>query len=123
MTGIYVDNAETSALEAPHVFNGGMAGQEPTLCEVTGIEAYKNIVLAFDNSNIVDSNTDSAGKNKQLQAIITFTFERPVSIKDNLAVPAKTTETLYLISGQQTKSAAAGKVFIQNGKKYLAPKQ
>ena len=72
LTGISVDGGE-SVLAENVVFPGGTAGQTPATASASGFEAKESIVLSFDNSNI-DGN-DSKGKNKQIMAKITVTYE------------------------------------------------
>lgn len=119
MTGIFIDDAETSILTSPVVFPGGTAGQSAVSSTTDGFRAEKSIVLTFDNSNIVTGEEDSAGKNKQLFAKITFTYER---IADGI----KTVETLttdgngtwYNLNGQRVMTPQRG-VFVTNGKKVV----
>lgn len=75
MTGVYVDDSQTNKIASGVVFP---SGTEPThvSANVTGFEASRIIVLTFDNSNIVSSEEDSAGKNKQLFAKIVLTYKK-----------------------------------------------
>lgn len=73
-TSVTVDGTEH--LMSPHVFNVG-SGNVSTL-NVQNIEAKKEIVFSFDNSNI--SSTGEAGKkNKQVMAIITISYKTSAS--------------------------------------------
>ena len=76
MTGLYIDGSETSQMASALVFPGGTAGQSPVEQTYDGFRAGQQIVLTFDNSNIVSSDVDSAGKNKQLYLKVTFTYEK-----------------------------------------------
>lgn len=76
MTGVYTDDSETSLISERVTFKGGNAGQSPTTANITDFEATKKITLSFDNSNIVTSDIDTSGKNKQIYAKITFTWKK-----------------------------------------------
>ncbi len=119
MTGIFIDGATTSVLASPVVFPGGTAGQSAVQSTTSGFRAYKNIVLAFDNSNIVTGEEDSAGKNKQLFAKITFTYEQDATgIKTVETMLIDTKGNLYNLSGQRVGDDYHG-IVIKNGRKYV----
>lgn len=108
MTGVTVDGA---ALEnASVVFPGGTAGQNPVTKAFTNLNAQQKIVLAFDNSNIVTSEEDSNGKNKQLFLAVTFTYEKVTGVK---GVAESASETV------KVKVIRDGKLYIiKDGKQY-----
>ena len=118
MTGIYTDGSETPLADSEAVFPGGTAGQTPTVKSVKDFSAYKSVVLAFDNSLITTSDVDSAGKNKQIMAKITFTYtiNTGVSNIENNTIPE---ERLYNILGQSVSKPVKGEVYITNGKKFI----
>lgn len=119
MTGVYIDNAETSLLDNIFTFPGGTAGSAPVSKSITGFEAVDNIKLTFDNSNIVSSDVDSAGKNKQIFALVTFTYKLSTGIEQTVTV-AVSDGKMYNLQGQQISSPHAGQIYIQNGKKIIA---
>ena len=119
LTGINVDGSETSVLASPVTLPGGTAGQTPATAEAKGFEAKQKVVFAFDNSKIVDKDTDSNGKNKQIFAKITVTFKEGTTgistVKNetiNLNAPA------YNLAGQKVAEGYKG-VVIQNGRKVV----
>lgn len=121
MTDIVVDGT-TSLLSSPFTFPGGTAGSSPVECYKDGFRALQNIVLKFDNSNIVSSDVDPAGKNKQLYAMVTFTYEK---INTDGIENVQVTETLltdgekwYNLNGQRVSSPVKG-IYIKNGKKII----
>jgi rhamnogalacturonan endolyase len=119
MTGIFIDGSETSVLTSPVVFPGGTAGQNPVTSTTDGFRALQNIVLAFDNSKIVTSEEDSAGKNKQIFVKVTFTYEQVADgIKTVHTVIIDSTGAWYDLRGQRVDKPQHG-VFIHNGKKVI----
>ena len=119
MTGIFIDDAATSVLAAPVVFPGGTAGQSAVQSSTSGFRALKKIVLVFDNSNIVTGEEDPAGKNKQLFAKITFTYEQDATgIKNVETMLMDTKGNLYNLSGQRVGENYHG-IVIKNGRKYV----
>lgn len=121
LTGIYIDGAETSVLTSNVSFPGGTAGQSAVTAEASGFRAENKIVLTFDNSNIVTSEEDSAGKNKQIFAKVTFTYEKVVDGIKNVyteTVVLDGSQPIYNLGGMKVKNADHG-VFIVNGKKVV----
>ncbi len=121
LTGIYIDGDESSVLEDEVVFPGGTAGQTSVKAAAEGFEAEDQIVLTFDNSNIVSSDEDSAGKNKQLMAKITFTYKVvATSISDvEIEQPAgEGTGVIYQLNGTKATPNSRG-ILIQDGRKFL----
>lgn len=116
LTGIYADGAAESALSKTIKLPGGTAGQSAVSVSVKGLEASNSLVLTFDNSNIVDSATDSAGKNKQIMANITFTYKK-VDATD-IATPAiiVSDDSYYTLQGIKVSHPSRG-IYIKNGKK------
>lgn len=79
MTGVYIDGATTSVLDATVTFPGGTAGQTPVSKKIEDFEATQNIVLTFDNSKIDSS--DTAGKNAQIYAVITLYYKTSTGVE------------------------------------------
>lgn len=119
MTGVYVDNSESSLISTPFTFPGGTAGTDPVTTSLGGFEAVNNIKLTFDNTNIVSSDVDSAGKNKQLYASVKFTYKLSTGIEKTETVIIADGK-MYNLQGQQISSPEAGQIYIQNGKKIIA---
>ena len=123
LTAVNIDGSESSVLKSTVTLPGGTAGQEPAITNLSGFEAKNNIVLTFDNSLITTSDVDSAGKNKQMFAKITFTYANAI----DTAIGQTETETpaalsspaLYNIQGQRIASPLRRGVYIMNGKKYV----
>jgi rhamnogalacturonan endolyase len=120
MTGVYVDGSETNEIASSVVFPGGTAGQTPVSANVTGFEASKNIVLTFDNSNIVSSEEDSAGKNKQLFAKITLTYKKADATgMSSIQTKGNTVkEQWYDLQGRPANINSKG-IQVKNGKKII----
>lgn len=122
LTGIYIDGSAESVLAQSVVFPGGTKGQTPVTAHADGFAAKQKIVLAFDNSLITTSEVDTNGKNKQIFAKVTFTYEMTSS--DGI----KTVETqtvvvdtrMFNLSGQEVVSPVKGQIYIQNGHKHIA---
>ena len=72
LTSIKFD--DTECLSSQVTLPGGTAGQTPTTASATG-SATTSVVCAFDNSNIVTKEEDANGKNTQIFANITITYE------------------------------------------------
>lgn len=120
LTGVYVDGAENSVLASQVTLPGGIAGQSPVTIDVRDIAATKSIKLVFDNSNITTSDVDSKGKNKQIMARITFTYEQ---ITDGIKVVRTAVVKdgkIYNLMGQQIENVVSGQIYICNGKKFVA---
>jgi len=119
MTGVYVDSSETSAIASSVTFPGGTAGQTPASCEITNITAAQQIKLVFDNSNIVSSDVDSKGKNKQLMLKVIFTYAKSSGIRQSEAVaPLATSSVCYDLCGRRATSTDRG-IIVSNGRKYV----
>ena len=122
LTGVYVDGSESSAITGSRTLPGGTAGQSPATIEVDGISAEKTIKLTFDNSNITTSDVDSKGKNKQIFARVTFTYEKiatGISGIEQYDAPENNGK-IYTLSGQQVITTHPGQLYICNGKKFIA---
>lgn len=120
MTGVFIDDSESSILDEKVKFPGGTAGQNAVTKTVEGFTAAKNIKLAFDNSNITTSDVDSKGKNKQLLANITFKYKKQttgVETVEKVNVMLKDGK-IYTIDGRQTNKMSKGSIFVRNGKKF-----
>ena len=119
MTGIYIDGSANSVLTSPVVFPGGTAGQTAVQSTTTGFRAQEKIVLTFDNSNIVSGDVDSAGKNKQLFAKITFTYEKvETGVKYVQTVTLDGSSDIYNLNGQKVSQPERG-IYIKDGKKIV----
>ena len=121
LTAVNIDGSESSVLKSTVTLPGGTAGQEPAITNLSGFEAKNNIVLTFDNSLITTSDVDSAGKNKQMFAKITFTYAIDTAIgQTETETPAAlSSPALYNIQGQRIASPLRRGVYIMNGKKYV----
>ena len=119
MTGVYVDGSTNSEIASSVVFPGGTAGQNPVSANVTGFEASKNIVLKFDNSNIVSSEEDSAGKNKQLFAKIVLTYKKAdASGISSVKTWQETSGQTFDLQGRRVERMSRG-IYIKEGRKVL----
>ena len=119
MTGVYVDGFTNSEIASSVVFPGGTAGQNPVSANVTGFEASKNIVLKFDNSNIVSSEEDSAGKNKQLFAKIVLTYKKAdASGISSVKTWHETSGQTFDLQGRRVDRMSRG-IYIKDGRKIL----
>lgn len=117
LTGIYVDGGAESVLAKSAKFPGGTAGQNAITASANGFEASQKIVLSFDNSNIVDSNTDSAGKNKQIMANVTFTYKKGSATDiETIKTATSADATYYNLQGIKVAHPTRG-VYIRDGKK------
>ena len=117
MTGVYVDGSTNSEIASSVVFPGGTAGQNPVSANVTGFEASKNIVLKFDNSNIVSSEEDSAGKNKQLFAKIVLTYKKAdASGISSVKTWQETSGQTFDLQGRRVERMSRG-IYIKEGRK------
>lgn len=121
LTAVNIDGSESSVLKSTVTLPGGTAGQEPAITNLSDFEAKNNIVLTFDNSLITTSDVDSAGKNKQMFAKITFTYAIDTAIgQTETETPAAlSSPALYNIQGQRIASPLRRGVYIMNGKKYV----
>lgn len=120
MTGVYIDESESSILTERVTFPGGTAGQTPVSKTLDGFEAQKSIKLTFDNSNIVTSTEDSKGKNKQLFATFTFRYKKlATGIQGVEQFRASADGRVYNLSGQAVEALQSGRVYISNGKKFV----
>lgn len=120
LIGMYVDDSEESLIDEIFTFNGGTATQNPTTFEKDGFNATKNIVLKFDNSKITSD--DSKGKNKQIMAKVTFTYQlntQPSAIQETVIVPVNSIDGMYNLNGQRIITPQAHGVYIKSGKKYV----
>ena len=127
MTGIFIDDAETSVLTSPVKFPGGTAGTSNVSSTTNGFRAAQKIVLAFDNSLIsaYDKNqpttidNDDKGKNKQLAgATITFTYEKATTGIKTVQTVTLDADAIYNLQGIKVKNPGKG-IYIINGKKVL----
>lgn len=121
LTGVYVDGSENSVLEDKFTLPGGTAGQSPVTVEIKNLVATKSIQLAFDNSNITTSDVDAKGKNKQILARVTFTYEKMTNgIKVIQTAVVGKDGKIYNMLGQQVDGTIPGQMYICNGKKFIA---
>ena len=121
LTGVYVDGSENSVLEDKLTLPGGTAGQSPVTVEIKNLVATKSIQLAFDNSNITTSDVDAKGKNKQILARVTFTYEKMTNgIKVIQTAVVGKDGKIYNMLGQQVDGTIPGQMYICNGKKFIA---
>lgn len=119
MTGIFIDDAETSVLTSPVKFPGGTAGTSNVSSTTDGFRATKKIVLAFDNSLITTKEEDANGKNKQLAgATITFTYEKVATGIKTVQTVTLDADAIYNLQGMKVKNPSKG-IYIINGKKVL----
>ncbi len=117
MTGVYVDDSANSEIASSVVFPGGTAGQNAVSANVTGFEASKKIVLAFDNSNIVSSDEDSAGKNKQLFAKIVLTYKKAdASGISSVKTAGANGSGTFDLQGRRVEKMGRG-IYIKEGRK------
>ena len=121
MNGVYIDESESSILDADVVFPGGTAGQNAVTKKIEGFEAKKNIKLTFDNSKITTSDVDSKGKNKQILANVTFKYKKLTDGIESIATTTVAVKNgkIYNLNGQQISNAAKNNVYIMNGKKFV----
>ena len=112
MTNVTVDGVDIN--EAALIFPGGTAGTTD-VTRTINLEALKDIVLTFDNSNIVTKEEDANGKNKQLIVTIELTYEKVTAVN---GIAESATETV------NAKVIRAGKLYIvKDGKAYNAAGQ
>lgn len=119
MTGVYVDDASSSILKNKFTFPGGTAGKEAQTITLDGFEAKKNIRLAFDNSNIVTSDVDASGKNKQIMTNITVTYKEISTGIEHVSHISSLPGKIYNLNGQEVSTPRKGSIYIKNGKKYI----
>ncbi|MGN0283138.1 MAG: rhamnogalacturonan lyase [Prevotella sp.] len=118
LTGICVDGS-TEVLDVSVIFPGGTMGTTPTTAEAKGFSANSNIVLTFDNSLITTSDVDSAGKNKQIMAIITFTYTMNTGVK-TAPLADGDDQPAYDLMGRRAGGATKGIVIQGNKKIFIA---
>ena len=119
LTDICIDGNETSVLTEPVILPGGMKGKTPATALAENFSATKDIVLKFDNSLITTSDVDPAGKNKQIFAIITFTYTYTIgSGIESAPVTDNAAPVIYDLEGRKVNGTAKGVVII-NKKKVL----
>lgn len=119
LTSVLVDDAESSILAKAVTFKGGTASQNPTKVSLTDFAARKQIVLTFDNSKIVSSEEDSAGKNKQIYAKMTFTYQIANGIELISQEEFNAATKMYNVHGQSVNIPVKGQLYIKNGKKII----
>lgn len=117
LTDICIDGNETSVLTEPVNFPGGTKGKTPATALAENFSATKDIVLKFDNSLITTGDVDPAGKNKQIFAIITFTYTIGTGI-ESAPVTDNAVPVIYDLEGRKVNGTAKGVVII-NKKKVL----
>lgn len=121
LTGVYVDGSESSILANQETLPGGTAGQSPVTIYLKNFAATQSIKLAFDNSNITSGDVDAKGKNKQIFARVTFTYEQITNgIKEVYTAVVKEDGKIYNMLGQQVEQMQVGQMYICNGKKFIA---
>ena len=122
LTGIYVDDSETSLLAHTVTFPGGTAGQTAKTATAKDFNATQKITLTFDNSKIVDSATDSAGKNKQIFAKFTFTYKKASAsgIQTTTQATCHQQTGCYNIMGQRISKPQKHGINIINGRKVIS---
>lgn len=116
LTGVFVDGSSSSALGQTVSFPEGTAGQTPVAATVKDIEAAHAIVFKFDNSKIVSTEVDSAGKNKQLMAIFTFVYEKTTGSDIELHESSIGVGACYNLQGQRVDRIDRNGLYIRDGK-------
>ena len=112
MTNVAVDGVDIN--EASLKFPGGTAGQTD-VTRTINMEATQNIVLTFDNSNIVTKEEDANGKNKQLIVTITLNYEKTTAVNGIAEVAAQASEVLKVLVNGKFVILKAGKEFNAAG--------
>ena len=113
MTNVAVDGTDIN--EASLKFPGGTAGTAD-VTRTINMEATQNIVLTFDNSNIVTKEEDPNGKNKQLIVTITLNYEKTTAVQGIAEVAAQLSKVLkVLVNGKF--------VILRDGKEFNAAGQ
>ena len=120
LTGVYVDGSESSILANQVTLPGGTAGQSPVTIDLKDFAATQSIMLAFDNSNITSGDVDAKGKNKQIFARVTFTYEQITNGIRVVHTAVVKDGKIYNMLGQQVEQMKAGQMYICNGKKFIA---
>ncbi|MBO6099161.1 MAG: FG-GAP repeat protein [Prevotella sp.] len=112
MTNVAVDGTDIN--EASLKFPGGTAGTAD-VTRTINMEATQNIVLTFDNSNIVTKEEDPNGKNKQLIVTITLNYEKTTAVNGIAEVAAQASEVLKVLVNGKFVILKAGKEFNAAG--------
>jgi rhamnogalacturonan endolyase len=112
MTKVAVDGVDIN--EASLKFPGGTAGQTD-VTRTINMEATQNIVLTFDNSNIVTKEEDPNGKNKQLIVTITLNYEKTTAVQGIAEVASQASEVLKVLVNGKFVILKAGKEFNAAG--------
>ena len=120
LTGVYVDGSESSILANQVTLPGGTAGQSPVTIDLKDFAATQSIKLAFDNSNITSGDVDAKGKNKQIFARVTFTYEQITNGIRVVHTAVVKDGKIYNMLGQQVEQMKAGQMYNCNGKKFIA---
>ena len=108
MTKVAVDGVDIN--EASLKFPGGTAGQTD-VTRTINMDAKQNIVLTFDNSNIVTKEEDPNGKNKQLIVTITLNYEKTTAVQGIAEVASQASEVLKVLVNGKFVILKAGKEF------------
>ena len=104
-------------LEARAAFAEAIASSVLSAAKASGFEAKDSIVLRFDNSLITTSDVDASGKNKQIMAIVTFTYIKDNAVeKVSVNVPYPANQAIYDMSGRRVGANARGLLIIGNKK-------
>ena len=96
------------------VVSGGTAGTTD-VTRTINMEATQNIVLTFDNSNIVTKEEDPNGKNKQLIVTITLNYEKTTAVNGIAEVAAQASEVLKVLANGKFVILKAGKEYNAAG--------
>lgn len=113
MTNVTVDGVDIN--EASLKFPGGTAGTTD-VTRTINMEATNNIVLTFDNSNIVTKEEDANGKNKQLIVAITLNYEKVTAVQGIAEVAAQQSKVVKVLSNGKF-------IILKDGKEYNAAGQ
>jgi len=112
MTNVAVDGVDIN--EASLKFPGGTAGQTD-VTRTINMDAKQNIVLTFDNSNIVTKEEDANGKNKQLIVTITLNYEKTTAVNGIAEVAAQLSEVVKVLVNGKFVILKAGKEYNAAG--------
>ena len=115
-----MDGSESSILANQVTLPGGTAGQSPVTIDLKDFAATQSIKLAFDNSIITSGDVDAKGKNKQIFARVTFTYEQITNGIRVVHTAVVKDGKIYNMLGQQVEQMKAGQMYICNGKKFIA---